>query len=716
MQRWKSILYNTSFGMNCMLVFLLIFESRISLPSWVQVIGRMHPLLLHFPIVLLVLCVFWELYTGTRKVVTTEQNAIGDNLLILTAFTSVTSALMGLLLSKEGGYTPESLVWHKWGGVFISLLSLSWFAFRQEVRKHKIAMSLTAGTGLIVVVITGHLGGDITHGDDFLMAPVNKEQLAPPVLFEDAFIYANMVQPILKAKCVACHNEKKTKGQLLMEPYTALLKGGKSGSLWDLNAENLGLLLTRVHLPMDNKKHMPPTGKTQLTEEEISILYHWIKRGASATTKVAALPESDSLRQIAAAVFKTVETDNYTFKPADESKIKALKNNYRFITPLSIGSPALGVEFFGAAQFKPEQLKELLEIKEQVVSLNLNKIPVSDDDLTIISQFINLRKLNLSFTNIKGATVPLLAKLTLLQQLSLSGTKVTAAQLLPLAVLPKLTELFIWNTPAQAESLAALQKKMKNTSIQTGFNGDTIRMRLNAPIIENEEQVILEPLDLKMKHYINGVTIRYTTDGTEPDSLTSPEYKGSFVVDKNMTLKAKAFKPGWISSDISEKIFYNAGQPIDSIRLLKPAPDQPYKDIKASVLADAQKGDLNFRSGKWIGFRGENMQAMIYFDTAKTVSSVTVSSVIDIGGYIMPPMQIEVWAGADEAHLKLIIKINPEQPAKEISGYLKGFELNFAATTAKCMKVTVMPVSKLPQWHRGKGDKGWAFVDEIFLN
>lgn len=716
MQRWKSVLYNTSFGLNCMLVFLLIFESRISLPAWVQVVGRMHPLLLHFPIVLLVLCVFWELYTGTRKVVTAEQNNIGDNLLILTAFTSVTSALMGLLLSKEGGYTPESLVWHKWGGIFISLLSLAWFAWRQQVRKQKVAMSLTAITGLIVVIITGHLGGDITHGDDFLLAPVKKEKAAPTVLLEDAFIYANMVQPILKEKCVSCHNEKKAKGQLLMESFASLVKGGKSGPLWDLKEPNFGLLLSRVHLPMDNKKHMPPSGKTQLTDQEISILYHWIKGGASATAKVAALPETDSLRLIAASVFNTVETDNYTFKPADENKIKTLKNNYRFITPLSIGSPALGVEFFGAAQFKPEQLKELLDVKEQVVSLNLNKIPVTDNELSTISQFKNLRRLNLSFTNIKGTALAELAKLKELKELSLSGTGVTSAALAPLAALPKLTELFIWNTPAQSDNLAALQKQFKKTNLQTGFNGDTIRMRLNAPIIDNEEQIVIEPLQLKMKHYINGVSIRYTTDGTEPDSLKSQEYKGSFVVDKNMTLKAKAFKPGWISSDITERIFYKAGQPIDSIRLLKPAPDQPYKAISASVLADAQKGDQNFRSGKWIGFRGENMQAMIYFNNPKTVSSVTVSSLIDIGGYIMPPLQIEVWAGDDEVHLKLIRKMNPEQPTKDASGYLKGYELTFAPTTAKCMKVAVLPVSKLPQWHRGKGDKGWAFVDEIFLN
>ena len=709
-------MYNISFGLNCMLVFLLAFESRISLPAWMQVIGRMHTLLLHFPIVLLVLCVCWELFAGFKKSMTTEQTAIGDSLLLVTSLTAVTSALMGLLLSRETGYVPEELAWHKWGGVFISLLALLWYVFREQLRSIKIVLSITAAISLVVVIVTGHLGGNITHGEDFLLAPVSQDEQAPAVQFEDAIIYANMVQPILKAKCVICHNEKKTKGELLMEPYAMLAKGGKSGSLWDLKAENFGLMLTRIHLPDDNKKHMPPTGKIQLTDDEINIIYHWIKMGASATAKVADLPATDSLRQMAVAQFKTIETDDYSFKLADESKVKSLSNNYRLITPLAIGSPALGVEFFGASQFKSEQLKELLPVKEQIVSLNLNKMPVTDDDLTTIAQFVNLRKLNLSFTNIRGSGLGALKSLTLLQQLSLSGTGVNAASLGGLATLSKLSQLYIWSTPAQIQPLAALQKQLKNTAIQTGFNGDSIKMKLNAPIVENEEQVILKPIALKLKHYVKGVTIRYTTDGSEPDSLLSPLYNGNVIINSNMTLKSKAFMQGWLSSDVVERVFYKAGYTIDSIRLVQAAPDLPYKAFPAAVLADAQKGDFNFRSGKWIGFKGIPMQAILYFDTARTVSAVSISNIIDIGNYIMPPQQLEVWAGSDASHLKLIKKINPPQPTTDALGYMRGYELSFAAVTAKCMKIVMVPVNKLPSWHRGKGENGWAFIDEIFLN
>ena len=83
--------------------------------------------------------------------------------------------------------------------------------------------------------------------------------------------------------------------------------------LWDSTQNDFGLMLRRIHLPPESKKHMPPQGKPQLTNEEAEILYRWIKSGASFTTKVASLPEKDSLRLLAAPLFQTIETDDYTF-------------------------------------------------------------------------------------------------------------------------------------------------------------------------------------------------------------------------------------------------------------------------------------------------------------------------------------------------------------------------------------------------------------------
>jgi uncharacterized membrane protein len=128
MQRWKTILFNIAFSLNCLLLFLVLFEEQVQVPVWLQVLGRMHPLLLHFPIVLLMLTVFWELLPRKRKAEMTQSTSIGDTLLLVAAITSVFTSLIGLFLSREDGYEPTVLLWHKWGGVLISLLSLVWYA------------------------------------------------------------------------------------------------------------------------------------------------------------------------------------------------------------------------------------------------------------------------------------------------------------------------------------------------------------------------------------------------------------------------------------------------------------------------------------------------------------------------------------------------------------------------------------------------------------
>jgi uncharacterized membrane protein len=716
MQRTSNIIFNICFAINCLLVFFLLFEGRLAIPAWLQVVGRMHPLLLHFPIVLLVLYIVYTLFIDKKIAANDALKNFGDWLLLLSAVTAAFTALMGLFLSKEDGYDAEALQWHKWSGVSIAIITLLWYAYRNKIKNANWLKISAAIISLAVIVFTGHQGAEISHGKNFLLAPVIPEKEQPHVLMEDAEVYTNMVQPILQAKCYSCHNAKKAKGELVMETETLLLKGGKNGKLWDSTAVNYGLLLSRLHLPADAKKHMPPTGKPQLTEQETQILYSWIKSGASFITKVMDLAVTDTLRIIANTIFNSIVTDEYNFTAAGEATIKKLNTNYRIVTPLAKGSPALSAEFFSVSSYLPEQLKELLAVKEQVVSLGLNKMPVKDDELKTISQFTNLRQLNLSFTNITGATLNELSKLQQLRQLSLSGTAIKKEDVLKLAPLKKLSRLFIWNTTLTENDITSLQNNMKDIALEKGFKGDTTILKLTPPILLNEEQIITAPIALKLKHYINGVNIRYTLDGTEPDSINSPEYNSNIVLAKNVTVKAKAFKQGWISSAVMENYFFSSKYKADSVINLQPT-DEQYKIYGAKILIDLEKGEANnFRSGKWLGFTKNKMESLLLFTTPATVKSVTLSTLVDIGSFIMPPLAVEVWGGNDASHLKLLGRNTTQQPTMVQPAYLKAVELSFTPVTVKYLKIVAVPVPKLPLWHPGKGQKGWVFCDEVFVN
>lgn len=710
MIRWKNKVFNITFALNCLLAFLLVFSNKLVVPAWLQVAGRMHPLILHFPIVIIVLYVLWLLIGKSNS----HYTDICEDLLLLSAFTSVITALCGLLLSTEPGYDADALQTHKWAGCFISFFLLFWYWFSSE--KHLSRWFNIAASFIIVLFVTiaGDLGAAITHGENFLMAPVTPEKQKKVVAFEDAFVYADLVQPVLEAKCISCHNSRKAKGELIMETADLLLKGGKDGKLWDTTQADLGLMMRRVHLPEDEKEHMPPSGKPQLTDEEIVILQRWIRSGADMNKKVTDLPPNDTLRILAYKRLKASVKESYDFAAADEGTVKQLNNTNRVIYPIATKSPALVVNFYNSTYFNPKQLEELNKIKQQVVELNLSKMPLKDDDLKKISGFKNLRILNLNYSDITGKTLNQLKQLPELKSLSLTGTSVTANHLEVLKDFPKLRSVYVWNTGISQAALAAINKQGK-LRFETGFDGDKVTMKLSPPIVLNSDSVVISDVPVELKHYVAGTVIRYTTDGTDPDSTSSPVYKNNLQVQKAFQLKARAVKPGWFSSDVVSRNFYTSHFRPDSIALLKPV-DPKYKAREGRTLTDLVQSEPRRGSGKWVGVQNNNFESLLMFRQPVSASSVTIGVLKDMPNQIFPPTDVEVWGGTDRNNMKLLTRVTPKQPAKgDPNGSLPVY-CNFASTSVKYLKIVAKPLAKIPAWSEAKGKKAFVLIDEIMVN
>ena len=192
-------------------------------------------------------------------------------------------------------------------------------------------------------------------------------------------------------------------------------------------------------------------------------------------------------------------------------------------------------------------------------------------------------------------------------------------------------------------------------------------------------------------------------------------YDTSVDINSDLTVKAKAFKPGWISSDIIQQHFFKGNYHVDSAVLLSKIDDK-YKANGAKTIIDGEKSDMNFASGKWIGYRENPMEVMLMFNKPVEASSITLSMLQQIGAYIFPPAQVEVWGGTDKNNLKLLSKLNPEQPTKESGQENLAVKCSFNKTYVSCIKLLITPVKNLPAWHAGKGQKAWVFVDEVFVN
>lgn len=701
--------------LNSLLLFFLLFEPRIVLPGWLQVFGRMHPLAVHFPIVLILIYALVNLFVPSR--VRKEQwylMAI-DAVLLAAAFTASITALMGFALSRNEGYDEDALSLHKWSGVVTPFLLYFFYAIRKKIMLN---IQVARGVSLfltVIITIAGHLGAVITHGENFILAPITPVQVRAIPPFEEAYVYADLVHPILESKCISCHNSKKSKGDLVMETKELFLKGGKDGVPWDTAKADLGIMMSRVHMPLEDKEHMPPKGKTQLSDDEIFILHEWVKRGGNFENKFTDLLPSDTFYVIGKKKLPSSSEENYDFAAADESQISQLNNNNRVVTQIAIGSPALSATFYNSSLFGISSLKELSPVKDKIVELNLPKMDVKDEDLHIIKQFTNLRRLNLNFTPITGKTLEQLQSLPNLKMISLSGTALDYTNLKKLQSFPKLKTVYLWSTPAASAKLDDLEKQNKNIAYYSGFKGDTVILQLTPPLLENEEHILTKPEVLKLKHYIRGTVMRYTLDGKDPDSTSSAIYKEGLMIDSNVTIKAKAFKSGWISSKVMEHHFYKKNFIPDSVKLLS-APDPKYAAARGASLNDNDQSDANFSSGKWLGFEKENLEAVLRFEKPVTTSNLTLSVLQDLDRSVFLPFKVEVWGGNDIGHMKLLGSVKPDQPKELLSDRVVPVQCNYPPATVRYIKLIATPVTSIPEWHQEKGHKAMIFVDEVYVN
>jgi hypothetical protein len=148
---------------------------------------------------------------------------------------------------------------------------------------------LPAATLMVMLAsITGHYGGNLTHGSTYLVeyAPQFVRSLAglpprrPPVeSLAAADPFLDLVGPMFEQRCSSCHNEDKRQGELVLTSYEGLMRGGETGSAVVSGRPEFSELHTRISLPPTDESFMPAEGKTPLTDAQVRIIEWWIAAG-----------------------------------------------------------------------------------------------------------------------------------------------------------------------------------------------------------------------------------------------------------------------------------------------------------------------------------------------------------------------------------------------------------------------------------------------------
>ncbi|QEC52932.1 putative membrane protein [Anseongella ginsenosidimutans] len=455
----------------------------------ISFIGSWHPLLVHLPIGMLIMAFLLE-WVARKEKYAAFRPAV-PAILLAGSIAAILSCVAGYFLSLGGGYNETTLAWHKWLGILVAAAAtFAWLLKRFPTllpRMNTLHFPLLVFL-MLLLTAAGHYGGSLTHGSDYLSknlpGPVrgifglsSLQAAELPVIpdVQEAAVFNEVVLPVLSQRCVSCHNEDKMKGELRLDSREMILKGGEGGPILSPGRPAESELISRLLLPEDHDDHMPPKGKTPLTEEQISLLHWWIASGAPFDKKVKEISQPDSIKPLLLALESGAAGKAHAFlpegeapEPAPASSLEALRARGIKVLPVAQESTYLQVSCINDTTFGDAETALLLPLKEQLVWLDLGNTEIGNEGLKNLASLENLTRLHLAHTNVGDQGLSFLAASKNLGFLNLYDTQVTDQGLQHLKNLTALQEVHLYQTGVSAAGLQQLRDNRPELRVDTG--------------------------------------------------------------------------------------------------------------------------------------------------------------------------------------------------------------------------------------------------------
>jgi uncharacterized membrane protein len=438
--------------------------------DFVFFLGRFHVLALHLPIGIVIAAVVLDWLARKPRYAALAQAS--PFLWGGAAISAVLAAVLGYMHYAEGSFTGPSGAAHRFWGTVTALEALGTWWLAAHARGVARWPQLTAGIAMLALVsITGHYGGNLTHGTSFLgeYAPpflrslIGAEPRRPaPESVAAADPWLDVVQPLLEQRCGTCHNDDKREGSFSVATYDLTLVGGDTGRAFTPGDIAGSEALYRVSLPLDDDAHMPAEGKTPLTAAQIEILNWWVIAGAPRDTTIGALGVPAEIEPLLAAELGLGRDSRARTAAATESAdpklVAELTAAGLLARQVSLSDAHLVVsQSSPGTPLEQTALAALAHAASKIVDLDLADADLDDAELASIGALSAVTHLRLARNRLTDSTLAGLAALPALEHLNLYGNPgITDAGIAALAASRTLREIFVWQTavtPAGAERL-----------------------------------------------------------------------------------------------------------------------------------------------------------------------------------------------------------------------------------------------------------------------
>ena len=304
----------------CLLVTLLAATREANSPL-TDLAARLHPVLVHFPIALLLVAAAAECLRRFRR--DAKPSATATTCCIIGAVSAAAAAGSGWINAATQAHDSsqaQAIDLHRWVGLGAAIAGMLAAALALSLlRKPSRFLSVTHTTVLMLAALgcgaAGHLGGSLVYGEDYLAEPLRRLGIPVPSLGGAApglslptpasapgesgvrnvtskrprrdapagtvlsVDWQTQIKPIFEARCFSCHGEAKQRGRLRLDILAEVF--AEEEQFWCIKPGDpeQSELMFRIAPDTDAEHRMPPKGD-RLSEAQSSLIATWIREGA----------------------------------------------------------------------------------------------------------------------------------------------------------------------------------------------------------------------------------------------------------------------------------------------------------------------------------------------------------------------------------------------------------------------------------------------------
>ena len=238
--------------------------------------------------------------------------------------------------------------------------------------------------------------------------------------------------------------------------------------------------------------------------------------------------------------------------------------------------------------------------------------------------------------------------------------------------------------------------------VMPGYQYAQDNIRLAPPVTKALSVFFQQSACVQFEFRMQGAVIRYTINGDEPNEY-STIYKEPICINSTVIIKAKSFSTGFLpSSSVSVQCIKTTG----AIRSIEGTnPESQYNKGGLKRLFDLQPGGLGPGDG-WLGFRKDTIEWVIHFSKKQKTGKIHIGLMRSQGSWIFYPEIIELIFFNGKSIGQKMFTADPAPDEKNIFSFPVKKKISG-------LIVRIQNYSTLPEWHPGKGNKPWLFIDEI---